>query len=329
MKASPCRHIKDKTGDRHSTVVPEISLCFSPPSQFIFAPGRDRLGYLGMYGTVSLGKVLKEARELGISSLLVRCEERLPEILGEIAATQSFKITAIVPNMPAFIRMVSAYGTFGAGWRIFLDSGISTKIFLLRYGFRNLIPLLRKSFPSLLSALVGAELHRLRHLRPPVVYLDSYVCDLLLAFEQIHAFRTLQAFVRKEVGAELGLQTRNMGFLLEALRSSGLDIDYLYGPLHTDGYLMRPDQCSCAELIARSQRSIGAELVQDLRILDVVHEREYWLRQGVRWVGIPILEPEDLQILRHCVRGGDPTLMPAQPPTATTLSRSTGTTARR
>jgi hypothetical protein len=120
-----------------------------------------------------------------------------------------------------------------------------------------------------------------------------------------------------------------MGFLLEALRSSGLDIDYLYGPLHTDGYLMRPDQRSCAELIARSQRSVGAELVQDLRILDLVHEREYWLRQGVRWIGIPILEPEDLQILCHCLRAGDPTQMSAQPPPAGILVRNTGTTARK
>lgn len=280
-------------GDREARCAPVLCIGPFPPSGFRYASPERRAQVAE--GDARLELLLESARMHGIAELWFRPEKRLWKETSRGRAFGGFQVIPIVPNVAGFVRDVSAYGTAGAGIRRFLDASPSSKARMIRFGLPSALRILGREFPALLRLLLVSDLGELGALEPKQVYLDGLATDLLLAFGRIDVLDEIRDFVATRFGADLGLHTRNVGLLLRELDRCGSNVQAVLGPIHADGFAMRPDQASCLAALSSTRRDISIEVLLDVPAMNIPDELACWLSLDVKRIAVCVITAEDVE----------------------------------
>lgn len=280
-------------GGGEARYAPEVCIGPFPPSGFKYG-SRERRAQVAD-GHARLEGVLESARKHGIAEVWFRPEKRLWVESARGGAFEGFRVIPIVPNVAGFVRDVSAYGTAGAGIRRFLEASPCSKARMIWFGLPSALRILGREFPVLLRMLLVSELGELSSLEPKQVYLDGLATDLLLAFGRIEVFEELRDFVGRRFGADLGLHTRNLGLLLTELDRCGSNVRAVLGPVHADGFAMRPDQATCLAALSATRREISIEVLLDLPAMNIPDELACWSSLDAKRIAVGVITAEDVE----------------------------------
>jgi hypothetical protein len=225
---------------------------------------------------------------VGRGTLLTEGSTWVWETLREGDRRARWDVWALVPHVAGYVREVTDYGLFGAGWRRLRRINPLSGGRMFIQGLRNAPGVLRRDFPTLLALLLELEMANFRKARPKVVFLHPQMTDLLLAMGHGAALKTTVERIRRGFGAAAGLATYNAGTLLPRLAEGGVDAEILLTALHPQGYGMRPDQEACetglkayrGRVIATSETGLTEEV------------SSYWKDRGVASVAYDVAEPD-------------------------------------
>lgn len=188
---------------------------------------------------------LERLRAAGYLGVVARSEGRLFEALGHFSPKTLPLPLPVVPNLQGFMRDAVEDGMLKTGLRRAMRVNIFSLAGLGLRGIGRAPALARGEFPAMLQSLIELELADFAKFNPPVVFLQSQMTDLALA---MHNPRILEAFfetVRNRTGAVGGLMTQNLGALMAALKTWGLENGAALVPWSLSGAGMRPDVETC------------------------------------------------------------------------------------
>ncbi len=209
------------------------------------------------------------------------------ETLRQSGRKDHWDVWAIVPHVAGYVREVTDYGMFGAGWRRLRRINPLSGGRLFVQGMLNAPGVLRKDFPTLLTLLLELEMANFRKARPAVVFLHPQMTDLLLAMDNGPALKRAIERIQKGFGAEAGLSTYNAGTLLPRLEAWGVNVPYLLTAIHPRGFGMRPDRESCE----RSFRAFKGKILATCETPLDNGIATYWKERGVAAAVYEALEP--------------------------------------
>ena len=146
--------------------------------------------------------------------------------------------------------------------------------------------------------LFDVELASFKSLEPSIVFLHPQITDLALAFGNRDLFQLYFKVMRGRFGVEPGLATNNFGWLLPRLNEWGLEPCVVSTPFNPRGFLMKPTQAACEQLLLSKSGTLIADQVETAPYSDD-DVRNYFRKHGIR---AAILEFHDDATLAARVR---------------------------
>ena len=175
-----------------------------------------------------------------------------PDAKKEIIKKEGVEVYAIVPDITKYVRDMTKYGMVGMGVRKVMSLGI---INIIKLGFK-IVPkfkgILNKNFKVLLPILVQIDYFELKKIKPRYLFLHSQITDLALANNNKGL---INKFLELKTGCNLGLMTKNLGFLEKKSEEWGLTINNILAPFNQTGYEMRPTKKKCEEILLKNKRN--------------------------------------------------------------------------
>ena len=209
--------------------------------------------------------LLSQLGDLGLRALLCPPHPRLLRAI-EDTGSSGFDIYPVLLDPGRYSREIQSYGEVGFARRELMKAGPRGILVPALIALRHLRGILRRDFRYASLLLASLEMARLRGSRPALVFLHPQATDLALANGNEEFFRLFASLARGKYGAEPGLMTNNTGVLLSRLDEWDIDILYIAGPVNRSGYLMKPDQSRCEELIVSTERVVIATQVNRVTI---------------------------------------------------------------
>lgn len=201
---------------------------------------------------------LEKLHGAGYRGVVVMNESRLFEAVGHHGRGLP-SLLPMIPNLKGFLRDAVEYGMVQAGLRRAMRVGILSLAGMGLRGVGRAPALMRGDFPAMLRSFIELELADFARYDPPVVFLESQMTDTALAMRNP---RILEAFfdaVQSRTGAQPGLVTQNLGALMAALKTWGLECAAAIAPWSLSGAGMRPDPDACRHAAKASEFPIWAD----------------------------------------------------------------------
>jgi hypothetical protein len=209
---------------------------------------------------IEIGSVFNEAAVAGVDAVATLNQL---EILTALKKTRQvfpdLQVYPIIPNVIGYVREATDYGLVGAARR---RIGQMALLDLFQIGVRSALKaprVLKRDFNTLMAILFEVELASFKSLEPPSVFLHPQITDLALSLGNRALFELYFKTMRTRFGAEPGLATNNLGWLLPKLQEWKLETPLVLTPFNPDGFLMKPSQPACEALL----RSASCQVVAD------------------------------------------------------------------
>lgn len=211
---------------------------------------------------VDIAAVFYEAALAGIDAVVTLNHLEVLRALRKARRTlPNLQVYPIIPNVIGYVREATDYGLIGAARRRVRQLAL---VDLLRVGLRaalNARGVLRREFNTLMAILFEVEMASFQTLRPRVVFLHAQITDLALALDNRALFELYLRVMRRRFGAEPGLATNNLGWLLPKLRDWRLEAPFLLTPVNPEGFLMKPSKAVCEAFLRSSSPRVIADSV--------------------------------------------------------------------
>jgi hypothetical protein len=230
------------------------------------------------------------------------------DILAALKQTRqifpALQVYPIIPNVIGYVREATDYGLVGAARRRLQQMAL---VDLLKIGVRGALKapgVLKRDFNTLMSILFDVELASFKSLEPRVVFLHPQITDLALAFENRSLFELYLSVMRKRFGAEPGLATNNLGWLLSKAKEWNLTIPFLLTPFNPSGFLMKPSRNECAALLSSTASALIADKI-DARSDPQQDTWDYLRSHNIRAAIVEFWDDESLATsirkAKHCL----------------------------
>jgi beta-phosphoglucomutase-like phosphatase (HAD superfamily) len=148
-------------------------------------------------------------------------------------------VVAVLPDMPQLLRDAAEIGLPRAALARLLPGGPRAWWRLGLTGVRHVREVAGQDFRGLVPVLLELERASLRGVDVCGAALAAQLTDLLLAAGHREALQQIVAHLRR-AGLCAGLQTLNLGHLLERLAAWQVRPDFVIGPLNPRGFRMKP-----------------------------------------------------------------------------------------
>ncbi len=258
---------------------------------------RGATDHAGRFQTpVDLAAVFYEAALAGIHAVATLNHLEVLSALQKARQTfPALQVYPIIPNVIGYVREATDYGLVGAARRRIQQMAF---VDLVRVGVRaalNAPGVLKRDFNTLMAMLFEVELASFRILKPQIVFLHPQITDLALAFGNRALFELYLKVMRKRFGAEPGLATNNLGWLLPKLEEWRLEVPFLLTPINPDGFLMKPSKAACEALLQSAHQRVIADKV-DAVANPNENTWDYLRRRGIRAAVIEFWDDESLGV---------------------------------
>lgn len=252
---------------------------------------------------VDLAAVFNEAAVAGVDAVATLNHLDVLTALEKVRQTfPALQVYPIIPNVIGYVREATDYGLVGAARRRIQQM---TLVDLVRVGVRatlNLPGVLKHDFNTLMAMLYEVELASFRSLKPRIVFLHPQITDLALAFGNRALFELYLKVMRKRFGAEPGLATNNLGWLLPKLEEWQLKAPFLLTPFNPDGFMMKPSKATCEALLRSASQRVIADKV-DAVTNPNENAWDYLRKAGIRAAVIEFWDDESFGVtVRHAKR---------------------------
>ena len=248
---------------------------------------------------MEIASVFNDAAAAGVDAVVTLNQVDILVALNQARRTFSkLRVYPIIPNVIGYVREATDYGLVGAARRRIQQMAMMD---LMRIGVQSVLSaprVLKRDFNTLMSILFDVELASFKSLEPSIVFLHPQITDLALAFGNRDLFQLYFKVMRGRFGVEPGLATNNFGWLLPRLNEWGLQPGVVLTPFNPRGFLMKPTQAACEQLLLSKSGTLIADQVDTAPYSDD-DVRNYFRKHGIR---AAILEFHDDATLATRVR---------------------------
>lgn len=165
--------------------------------------------------------VLKAALDEGVPGFMCTTHDRITEIADLIRADpQTWKGFQFYPCMPyahKYANAITEYGYIDAARKFLPSAGLLDTV------ARGTKAVLGRDIEGIMKLLVDAEMKPYESFKPPVIFLQNIVTDLLIGLGFTDAFRIFSDHARERHGAEAGFITMNLPALIPMLKDAGIE----------------------------------------------------------------------------------------------------------
>lgn len=219
------------------------------------------LHYLEHFGKPeNIVAVLAAARNLGVKTFMPSNTENVMAALEKFDGAQEMTLLPVIPNVYEYARDASEKGVLGA----ILEKAKRIDMYQkIRFGLRALGKIksvISKDVLDLLGELIDFELASFRRYKLGAVFLHGQVTDLALSSRNRGILELFVNLIRDHYGLEPMLATHNFGTLLPQLIEWGIKIPVM-APLNKKGFMMKPSQEACENLVREASYPIIAKKV--------------------------------------------------------------------
>jgi hypothetical protein len=249
----------------------------------------------------SLAVSLSKAVTNGADAVLVTPSAQLSTALALLK--QPVPILALLPHPSALTREGAEPGIAGALLARGRHAGPVAKVRHALTSVTHGWAASRQDLAGLVPLLLELEAPRQRELRG--VVLSDRITDLALAGRHRRFFESYTRFVHSRFGGLAGLETRNLGHLLAALREWGVEVDLVVGPVNSAGVLMKPTR---DEVLAELARATVPVLAKELRgggATSLIEGAQFARAHGAYGLVADLVDLEDLGAELRALRALD------------------------
>jgi hypothetical protein len=169
----------------------------------------------------SVMQVLKSALDEGVGGFMCTTHDRIEEIAQVVRNNpedwKGFQFYPCMPYAHKYANAVTEHGYIDAIRRFLPSTGLLDTL------ARGTKAVLGQDVEAVMKLLVDAEMKPYQDFRPPVIFLQNVVTDLLIGLGFVDAFRIFSDHVRERYGAEAGFITMNLPTLLPMLKDAGIE----------------------------------------------------------------------------------------------------------
>lgn len=169
----------------------------------------------------SIMDVLKTALDEGVPGFMCTTHDRISEIADRMRADpetwKGFQFYPCMPYAHKYANAVTEYGYIGAAQKFLPSSGLLDTV------ARGTKAVLGRDVEGIMKLLVDAEMKPYESFKPPVIFLQNIVTDLLIGLGFTDAFRIFADHAREAHGAEAGFITMNLPALIPMLKDAGIE----------------------------------------------------------------------------------------------------------
>ena len=204
----------------------------------------------------ALAVTLSKAIDAGAEAVLVAPSPQLRAALAELRrpvpllavlpAAEWHEALELDPGLEARIAIARPRAPIAARMRVRLAA-------TLRFP-----GVMRGDWAALLPLLIELETARLSRGELAGVVLSAEVADLALAAGHARLFVRYAEFVRRRFRVPAGLETRNLGTMLDRLAEWKAEPDFVVGPMNPAGLGMKPSAREALAAVARSPIAVIA-----------------------------------------------------------------------
>lgn len=266
-----------------NSTTPQVFLGTAAFAGESFAERRLRAAHTDRFRTpTEIAAVFYQAALAHVDGVITLSHLNVLKALRKVRRTlPGLQVYPIIPNVIGYVREATDYGLVGAARRRLQQLALVDLFRIGLRGVRNTPGVLKRDFNTLMAILFEVEMASFRALRPRVVFLHGQITDLALALGNRALFELYVQVMRKRFGAEPGLATNNLGWLLPQLEEWQLEIPFLLTPVNPSGFLMKPSKSVCEALLRATPSVVIADKV------DTVVEPDgntwgYLRRHGIR-----------------------------------------------
>jgi hypothetical protein len=235
----------------------------------------------------SLAVTLVKALDVGAEAVYTVPSSRLRAAMRELR-----RVVPLLARLPLTPPPEDLYdehsllrGAPGRGW-----SGMRAAVAML--------PMLRASFAGDLAPLVAARCEQEAPLLGARAWagiaIAAPVTDLALAAGNARFFERIQRWARFRFGGLAGFETDNLGLLLTALRSWGIEPDFVVGAVNPCGFAMKPSPDDVLDAMARSGIPVIATELRAGGTVSLAEGAEFARAQGVHGLAPDLVEMDDV-----------------------------------
>jgi hypothetical protein len=240
----------------------------------------------------ALAVTLSKAIDAGAEAVLVAPSPQLRNALAELR--RPVPLLAVLPSVEWQEALDLEPG---------LDSRLERARRLAPFGARmrarlaaipRLAAVRRGDWAALLPLLIELEAARLSRGELAGVVLAAEVTDIALAAGNSRMFARYAQFVRRRFRVPAGLETRNLGTLLDRLQSWNAAPDFVVGPMNPPGLAMKPSQAEAVEAIARSGIAVIASDLRAGGAVSLADGASYARSHGAHGLAPDLVELDDV-----------------------------------
>jgi len=268
--------------------------------------GRERSA--AFHEAESVIDLVHHAQQHGVRALMLSTHPRSRAVCEHLRRRQrlasSLSIYPLLPYAQKYVLRANEVGLIRAATETLRMTSLAERVRLGRDALRLV---LRRDSLEALRALIRVELGTFRRLDTHVVFLHDAFTDLIVALDAPGAYEVYADCLRRQIGAEVGLATKNMPLLLARMSRWGHPVPHVLTHVNNVGFQMHPDRDSCVAALRSADLSVMA--MGTLASGHIAPERAYeFLQQlpAVKSVCVGISRVEHLRptlgALRHAGR---------------------------
>lgn len=191
--------------------------------------------------TARILEVIRGARELGVSAMMMSTHERALRVAEEFRKDGTLQkemgLYLLIPYVAKYIKQANEKGLINVVTDSLGSASMTEKLATLWSGG---IGALTGDASKILTTLIDFEVGTFRDLNLRSIVLHDVLADLALGLDMPEVFATFDRHVRERYGAIPGYGTKNLPRMVAMLKRAGIDNPFIMAAINKKGFWVNP-----------------------------------------------------------------------------------------